>query len=68
MASLGFARRAGRHFEHPRTRYYVEFPSGPLGIGNTPAELLSSPSLAARRAQRPTLEQYPGDCLFLGQH
>lgn len=36
MESLGFKRRAGRHFEHPRTRYYVEFPSGPLAIGNEP--------------------------------
>jgi hypothetical protein len=36
MASLGFTKRVGRHFEHPHTRYIVEFPSGPLAIGNTP--------------------------------
>jgi hypothetical protein len=36
MESLGFAKQAGRHFEHPRTQYYVEFPSGPLAIGNEP--------------------------------
>jgi len=32
MASIGFARRAMQYF-HPLTRYYVEFPPGPLGIG-----------------------------------
>jgi hypothetical protein len=33
MASLGFTRRGDRYM-HPRARFYVEFPRGPLAIGN----------------------------------
>lgn len=36
MKSLGFNRASGRHFEHPRSRYYVEFPAGPLAVGDQP--------------------------------
>jgi hypothetical protein len=32
MKSLGFVRRGDR-YTHPRTRFYVEFPRGPLAIG-----------------------------------
>jgi hypothetical protein len=32
MAGLGFCRRRDQYF-HPQTRFFVEFPSGPLGIG-----------------------------------
>ncbi len=32
MAGLGFRRRRDQYF-HPRTQFFVEFPSGPLGIG-----------------------------------
>jgi len=32
MESLGFAKE-GRHWRHPRTRYWVEFPAGPVAIG-----------------------------------
>jgi hypothetical protein len=32
MAEIGFARK-GRHYEHPETPYFVEFPAGPLAIG-----------------------------------
>lgn len=32
MMSIGFA-RTGRHYKHPSTRFLVEFPPGPLGIG-----------------------------------
>lgn len=32
MRVIGF-RRVGNQYEHPRTRFLVEFPSGPLGIG-----------------------------------
>jgi hypothetical protein len=36
LAPLGFSRVAGaRQFEHPETDYYVEFPPGPLGFGET---------------------------------
>ena len=32
MVSIGFARRGDRYV-HPRARFYVEFPRGPLAIG-----------------------------------
>jgi hypothetical protein len=32
MGVVGF-RRAGNHYEHPKTPFLVEFPAGPLGIG-----------------------------------
>lgn len=32
MKSLGFSRRQ-RHWVHPRTAYWVEFPGGPVAIG-----------------------------------
>lgn len=35
---LGFSHVTGaRQFEHPETEYYVEFPPGPLGFGETVA-------------------------------
>ena len=33
LASIGFERRGTQYF-HPYSRYYVEFPPGPLGIGS----------------------------------
>lgn len=33
MESLGFAKRS-RHWVHPRSAYWVEFPSGPVAIGD----------------------------------
>ena len=33
MASVGFG-RAGDRYVHPRVRFYVEFPRGPLAIGD----------------------------------
>ncbi len=32
LRSIGF-RRSGDHDKHPRARFSVEFPAGPLGIG-----------------------------------
>lgn len=32
MVELGFA-ESGRHFIHPETEYFIEFPPGPLAIG-----------------------------------
>jgi hypothetical protein len=34
LSSLGFKRGPGRHFEHPATTLFIEFPSGPLAVGN----------------------------------
>lgn len=33
MANIGF-RRVGNQYEHPDSQYFVEFPAGPLGIGD----------------------------------
>jgi hypothetical protein len=34
MEELGFT-EVGRHFEHPETEFFVEFPPGPLAIGES---------------------------------
>lgn len=36
MATLGFKPAKGKHFEHPDTDLFVEFPAPPLAIGNEP--------------------------------
>jgi len=33
METLGFQKK-GRHFVHPKTEFFVEFPTGPLMVGN----------------------------------
>jgi hypothetical protein len=35
IAPLGFCQVHGRQFEHPDSRWYLEFPSGPLAFGET---------------------------------
>ena len=40
MHGIGFS-RIGRHFEHTDTDYYVEFPPGPLTIGDRIVESIS---------------------------
>ena len=37
MQGLGF-HEEGRHFEHPGTRFFVEFPPGPLAVGMEPVK------------------------------
>jgi len=37
MLSLGFSEKE-RYFVHPDTKLFVEFPSGPLGVGDAPVE------------------------------
>ncbi len=36
LEKIGFTKTVGRHFTHAQTIYFVEFPSPPLAIGNTP--------------------------------
>lgn len=60
MASIGFTKRAGRHFAHPHTPYIVEFPSGPLAIGNSPVT-----TTARRRTASGVLRLLtPTDCVM----
>ena len=37
MNTLGFKER-DRYFVHEDTKYFIEFPSGPLGVGDAPVE------------------------------
>jgi len=36
MKTLGFAEDGSRHFRHPLSRFSVEFPAGPLMVGDEP--------------------------------
>lgn len=37
MKELGFRKNeVGRHWTHPRSRFWVEFPAGPLEVGDAP--------------------------------
>ena len=36
MSEIGFIRSTGRYFTHPDTEILVEFPPGPLAIGDSP--------------------------------
>jgi len=38
MEQLGFRKESGRYWTHPRTEFWVEFPSGPLQVGNMAVE------------------------------
>lgn len=38
MATLGFARGSGRHYTHPETPFMVEFPRGPVMVGDEVVE------------------------------
>jgi hypothetical protein len=42
MGTIGFRRERGRHFVHPQTDFIVEFPSGPLMVGE---ELVRTPAM-----------------------
>ncbi len=45
MLEMGF-REEGRHFVHPKTLYFVEFPPGPLAIGEEPIKRIDEISLS----------------------
>lgn len=38
LEQVGFSRSSGRHFIHPETEYFVEFPVPPLAVGNMPVK------------------------------
>jgi len=35
MQALGFSKEAGRRWTHPQTEYWVEFPPGPVQVGDS---------------------------------
>jgi len=41
MESLGFVEE-GRYFVHKDTKYFIEFPSGPLGVGDDSVTILEN--------------------------
>lgn len=61
MASLGFDRK-GRMFVHPQSRYYVEFPAGPLAIGD---ELIRPNEVGVKRTGAGTIRLLtPTQCVM----
>jgi len=40
LAEIGFE-ESGRYFQHPDTKYFLEFPSGPLAVGGEPPHELT---------------------------
>jgi hypothetical protein len=57
METVGFS-RLGDRYEHPRTRFYVEFPPGPLAIG----EDLRVRPIEVRRSRGRVLALSATDC------
>lgn len=61
IGSLGFVRR-GRMFSHPRTSLFVEFPAGPLAIGD---HLIRPTEVARKRTASGTLRLLtPAQCVM----
>ena len=58
LEPLGFA-PSGRHFVHPDTPFFVEFPTGPLMVGNERVERVSERATSAGRLRLLT----PTDCV-----
>ena len=57
LATIDFERR-GDHYEHALTPYYVEFPPGPLAIG----EDVDIRPVEVRRSRKRTFALSPTDC------
>ena len=61
IACLGF-KREGRMFSHPRTPLFVEFPAGPLAIGD---ELIRASEVGERRTAAGTIRLLtPTQCVM----
>ena len=51
LIEIGFLKSSGRHFTHPETEYFVEFPKPPLSIGNMPIKEWSTQNNKAGKLQ-----------------
>ena len=61
IGPLGF-RKEGRMFSHPRTRLFVEFPAGPLAIGD---QLIRATEVAEKRTKAGTIRLLtPTQCVM----
>jgi hypothetical protein len=38
MKEIGFQQTRGRYFTHPATQHFIEFPPGPLTVGDEPVK------------------------------
>jgi hypothetical protein len=51
LIEIGFTKSSGRHFTHPGTEYFVEFPKPPLSIGNMPVKTWATQNNKAGKLQ-----------------
>lgn len=51
LGEIGFSKSSGRHFTHPETEYFVEFPKPPLSIGNMPIKKWATQNNKAGKLQ-----------------
>ncbi len=51
LSEIGFTKSSGRHFTHPETEYFVEFPKPPLAIGNLPIKKWATQNNKAGKLQ-----------------
>jgi hypothetical protein len=58
LRRLGFAEK-GRHFVHPKNKFFVEFPTGPLMVGDQRIERVSERTISTGRLRLLT----PTDCV-----
>lgn len=68
MARLGFQHAQRRYFTHPATSYLVEFPAGPLAVGDTLVRSWGVLETAAGRIQILTPTQCVMDRLAAYYH
>ncbi len=61
MKELGF-KEHNRYFIHEDTKFFIEFPSGPLGLGDAPVDEIAEIDTEAGVLRLLT----PTDCLRIG--
>lgn len=59
MESLGFIQKAGRHFVHPGSKFFVEFPGSAILVGNSPVTEFQELSVGGNTLKLLT----PTDCV-----
>jgi len=62
MESLGF-KREGRHFTHPDSVFFVEFPPPPISVGNEPPRSIVENVLKTDLGEIPVKMLSPTDCV-----
>ena len=62
MAALGF-KKEGRHFIHPQSDFFVEFPAPPLAIGEQLVTRVRERSVQSKSGRRGVRMLSPTDCV-----